>query len=193
VFSTKTIVSAVLIALPLAAAAGTRDPGVNERQHNQQHRIQQGVQSGELTRGETRRLEAESRHIRREEARYKADGNLTRAERADLQHDLNRSSCHIYNQKHDGQSRPPAAVRDPGVNARQRNQHDRIAQGVRSGELTRDEANALRTRERSIRQEERQYKSDGILTRDERKDLHQDLSGASRSIYSEKHDAETRN
>lgn len=79
------------------------------------------------------------------------------------------------------------------MNARQHNQHDRIAQGVRSGELTRDEANVLRTRERSIRQEERQYKSDGILTRDERKDLHQDLNAASRSIYSEKHDAETRN
>jgi hypothetical protein len=78
------------------------------------------------------------------------------------------------------------------VNARQHNQHDRIAQGVRSGELTRDEANALRTRERSIRQEERQYKSDGMLTRGERKDLHRDLNAAGRSIYGEKHDAETR-
>ena len=86
-----------------------------------------------------------------------------------------------------------AGTRDPGVNARQHNQHDRIAQGVRSGELTRDEANALRTRDRSIRQEERHYKSDGMLTRDERKDLHRDLNAASRSIYGEKHDAETRN
>ncbi len=201
-FSTKTTataataataVAAVLIALPLAAAAGTRDPGVNQRQHNQQQRIQQGVKSGELTRGEARGLQAEQRHIRREEARYKSDGTLTRAERADLQHDLNRSSRHLYNQKHDEQSRPPAAVRDPGVNARQHNQHDRIAQGVRSGELTRDEAKGLRAEQRSIRQEERQYKSDGILTKDERKDLHQDLNAASRNIYNEKHDAQARN
>jgi hypothetical protein len=193
VLSTKRMVAAILMALPLVAAAGARDPGVNQRQHNQQQRTQQGVKSGELTRGEARRLHAEQRHIRREEARYKADGELTRAERADLHRDLNRSSYDIYRQKHDGQSRPPAAVRDPGVNARQHDQHDRIAQGVRSGELTRDEANALRTRERSIQQEERQYKSDGILTRDERKDLHQDLNAASRSIYIEKHDPETRN
>ena len=192
-FSTKTLVSAVLIALPLAAAAGTRDPGVNQRQHNQQQRIQQGVKSGELTRGETRRLETEQRHIRHEEARYKSDGQLTRAERADLQHDLNRSSRHIYNQKHDGEARPPAAVRDPGVNQRQHNQHDRIAQGVRSGELTKGEAKGLRAEQRSIRQEERLYKSDGMLTKAERTDLHQDLNAASRNIYNEKHDADTRN
>ena len=192
-FATKKMMAAVLMALPLVAAAGTRDPGVNQRQHNQQQRIQQGVKSGELTRGETRRLETEQRHIRNEEARYKSDGQLTRAERADLQHDLNRSSRHIYNQKHDGQTRPPAAGRDPGVNQRQHNQHDRIAQGVRSGELTKDEAKGLRAEQRSIRQEERQYKSDGILTKAERTDLRQDLNAASRNIYNEKHDADTRN
>jgi hypothetical protein len=191
--ATKTMFAAVLIALPLVAAAGTRDPGVNQRQYNQHQRIQQGVKSGELTRGETRRLAAEQRHIRHEEARYKSDGQLTRAERGDLQHDLNRSRRHIYAEKHDVQHRPPAAVRDPAVNARQHNQHERIAQGVRSGALTQDEAKALRTEQRSIRQEERQYKSDGILARDERRDLHQDLRAASRDIYSEKHDAATRN
>lgn len=182
-----------LAALPLIAAAGTSDPGVNQRQHNQQHRIHQGVKSGELMPRETRRLEAEQRHIRREEARYKADGELTPAERADLHRDLNRSSRHIYHEKHDAQRRPAAAVRDPGVNARQHHQRDRIAQGVRSGELTKDEAKSLRAEQRAIRQEERQYKSDGVLTTDERKDLHQDLNAASRNIYNEKHDGQKRN
>ena len=192
-FSTKTTFAAVLMALPLVAAAGTRDPGLNQRQHNQQQRIQQGVESGELTRGETRRLAAEQRHIRREDARYKSDGQLTRAERADLNRDQNRASRDIYRQKHDAEARPPAAVRDPGVNDRQHNQHDRIAQGVRSGELTKDEAKGLRAEQRSIRQDERSYKSDGMLTKAESKDLHQDLNASSRSIYNEKHDAETRN
>jgi hypothetical protein len=150
------------------------------------------VKSGELTRGEARRLQAQQRHIRHEEARYKSDGQLTRAERADLQHDLNRSSRHVYAEKHDAQQRPPAAVRDPGVNTRQHHQHDRIAHGVRSGALTADEARALRAERRSLRQEERQYKSDGMLTRGERRDLHRDLNVASRNIYDEKHDAETR-
>jgi CRISPR/Cas system-associated endoribonuclease Cas2 len=190
--STLILALAATAALPGIAVAGNRDPGVNQRQHHQQQRIQQGVQSGELTRGETRRLEAEQRGIRQEERRYTADGQLTRAERADLHRDQNHASRDIYRQKHDAQDRPPAAVRDPGVNAHQRDQHDRIAEGVRSGSLTKDEAKGLRAEQRSIRQEERQYKSDGVLTRDERKDLRQDLNVASRNIYSEKHDAEVR-
>jgi len=44
-----------------------------------------------------------------------------------------------------------------------------------------------------MRQEARQYKSDGVLTTDERKDLHQDLNAANRNIYNEKHDGERRN
>ena len=81
---------------------------------------------------------------------------------------------------------------DPGVNHRQHNQQDRIAQGVRSGSLTRGEANGLRDEQRKVRQEERQYEADGALTRGERKDLQQDLNASIRSIYNEKHDAETR-
>lgn len=187
------LLAAILAAAPVAALAGPHGPGVNQRQHNQHARIQQGVNSGELTGREARGLRAEQRHIRREEARYRADGTLTRAERADLHHDLNRSSRHIYGQKDDAQDRPRAALRDPGVNQRQHNQGNRIVQGLRSGELTRDEAQVLRQEQRAIRHEEREYRSDGALTRDERKDLHQDLNEASRAIYGEKHDDERRN
>jgi hypothetical protein len=84
------------------------------------------------------------------------------------------------------------AVRDPGVNARQHRQQHRIQRGVRSGELTKDEVKELASERRTIRQEERAYKSDGVLTRDERKDLHQDLNATSKNIYEEKHDAEKR-
>lgn len=186
---------ALVAALPTFALAGTRDAGVNHRQANQQARIHQGAQSGQLTRGEAHRLEAEQRQIRREEHAFKSDGQLTGWERRDLQRDQNAASRDIYRQRHDGQVRPYAgnpAVRDPGVNRIQHDQQARIAQGVRSGELTRDEAQALRGTERSIRAEERAYKSDGKLTVDERADLRQDLGAASRSIYLEKHDAERR-
>jgi aminoglycoside phosphotransferase family enzyme len=86
----------------------------------------------------------------------------------------------------------PGSARDPRVNRHQFKQHERIEQGVRSGELTRGETRQLAAEQRAIRQEERRYKSDGVMTRDERKDLHQDLNAASRNIYNEKHDAETR-
>jgi hypothetical protein len=86
----------------------------------------------------------------------------------------------------------PHHPRDPGVNRQQYNQGQRIQQGVRSGQLTRQETGSILEERRSIRQQERSYKSDGTLTRDERKDLHQDLNDLSKDIYAEKHDDEQR-
>lgn len=178
------------------AEAGVRDPGVNARQQNQRQRIQQGARSGELTRRETGKLASEQRDVRQLERAYKSDGELTRAERVDLHHEQNQASRDIYNQKHDAQTRPvtapPPASRDPGVNQRQANQTGRIVNGVKSGELTHDEAQELRDGRRDIRQTEQEYKSDGALTRDERIDLHQDLNQQSRDIYEAKHNEETR-
>lgn len=94
--------------------------------------------------------------------------------------------------QHKGSDERKPQLRDPGVNQRQAGQHGRIEQGIRSGQLTREEVKQLAIEQKSIRQEERQYKSDGVLTKNERKDLHQDLSAASKDIYSEKHDAEHR-
>jgi Skp family chaperone for outer membrane proteins len=82
--------------------------------------------------------------------------------------------------------------RDPGVNVRQEHQRDRIQQGVRSGELTRRESIRLREEQRDIRQLERAYKSDGVLTGAERRDLHQEQNQASRHVYNQKHDAQER-
>jgi Skp family chaperone for outer membrane proteins len=176
-------------------AAGTRDPGVNARQANQRERIQQGVKSGELTRSEARKVGEEQRDVRQLERAYKSDGTLTARERADLHHEQNQASRDIYRQKHDVQDRPDRrrpGVRDPGVNQRQSNQTGRIMQGVRTGELTRDEATELRTERRDIRGLEQDYKSDGSLTKDERQDLHQQLNQQSKEIHEERHDDEAR-
>jgi hypothetical protein len=178
------------------AEAGTRDPGVNQRQQNQHQRIKQGARSGELTRRETGALAREQRDVRQLERAYKSDGELTRAERVDLHQEQNQASRHIYNQKHDAQDRPaasvPPAVRDPGVNQRQVNQTGRIVNGVKTGELTHDEAQGLREGRRDIRQTEQEYKADGALTREERVDLHQDLTQQSKDIYEAKHNDVTR-
>ena len=85
-----------------------------------------------------------------------------------------------------------ASDSDPGVNKRQARQHHRIAEGVKSGELTHSEAKSLRTEQRAIRAEEAEFKSDGKLTRGERRELHRDLNESSRDIHREKHDDDTR-
>jgi len=81
------------------------DPRVDRMQAQERNRIAQGIRSGQLTRGEADRLVAEQRSIQAEERRYRADGVLTRAERTDLNRDLNAASRHIYNETHDDQTR----------------------------------------------------------------------------------------
>ncbi len=197
-----TAAAITFLALPVAAQAGGRDLSVNARQHNQQQRIFQGLRSGELTRGEARRLQAQQRTIRHEERRFRSDGALSNAERRVLHGDLNRASRSIYNQKHDWQRRAWGSgypriggyprIRDPYIDAHQWRQHARIGQGIRSGELTRGEVQALRGEQRAIRLQEREYKSDGVLSRGERRDLRGDLRESSRDIYVQKHDNDRR-
>jgi hypothetical protein len=83
-----------------------------------------------------------------------------------------------------------APIHDPYVNAQQHRQHERIQQGVRSGQLTRSETRELANQQRSLRQQERGYKSDGVMTHNERQDMRQDQRGASQNVYTQKHDLE---
>ncbi len=88
------------------------------------------------------------------------------------------------------QTPPPA--RDPnatpGIDKRLDNQEKRIEQGEKSGTLTPHEAGRLETREAKTEADLAAAKSDGKVTKDERKDLHQDLNHDSRAIHHQKHD-----
>lgn len=87
----------------VSAFAQTNTPGVDQRQLNQDQRIQQGAQSGSLTQREENRLERGQNRIDRMENKAKADGNVTPQERKRLQHAENVESRQIYREKHDRQ------------------------------------------------------------------------------------------
>ena len=80
-------------------------PGIDARERNQRERIAQGVQSGELTRPETRRIVRGEARLHRHERIARSDGIVTRAERFRLHRHSDRMSGRIYRQKHDVQSR----------------------------------------------------------------------------------------
>jgi hypothetical protein len=82
---------------------GTSD--IDRRQENQQKRIQHGVRTGEITRSEYQRLQAEQARIAELERRAKADGYLSASERAYLRSAQNEANRHIYQEKHDGEKR----------------------------------------------------------------------------------------
>ena len=83
-----------------ALAGTTNDPGIQKRELNQEKRIEQGVQSGQLTPKEAGRLETQQAKIKQDEERMKADGKLTKAERKKLKREQNRASNNIYRKKH---------------------------------------------------------------------------------------------
>lgn len=93
---------AASVALPaLAQPAAT--PGIDQRQANQERRIDQGIASGELNARETTRLERGQQRVENMETRAKSDGVVTKRERARIHQAQDRQSKRIYRQKHDRQ------------------------------------------------------------------------------------------
>jgi len=101
--SASTLLVAVLTAFALPVLAQTNTPNIDQRQANQQQRIDQGVKSGQLTGKEAARLEKGQEHVQKVEDKAKADGVVTKKERARIQHAENVQSRHIAKQKHDRQ------------------------------------------------------------------------------------------
>jgi hypothetical protein len=83
--------------------------------------------------------------------------------------------------------------RHGSINRREHYQRERIRDGIRSGELTRREANRLINQQRRIESYERRSRlDDGRLDWQERRRLHQMLNRSSRNISREKHDGQDR-
>lgn len=97
--------TAILAAVAATLAAGAVTPAladrVDQRQYNQQNRIERGVATGKLTPGEAARLEREQANIRASERAFKDDGRLSPRERAILEAKQDRASRDIYAEKHD--------------------------------------------------------------------------------------------
>lgn len=84
---------------------GKRTPVATKRQGNQQKRIAEGVASGELKKGEVRKLEKEQRDVQQEKREARADGTVTGAERKEIQKEQNEASRKIYKSKHNNKTR----------------------------------------------------------------------------------------
>ncbi len=99
------IVLAVVITVALALLTGTvgaetHAPRIQQRENRQQQRIEQGEQSGSLTRSESARLEAQQVKISRDEQQMASDGNLSTAERKKLTREQNRANRAVYRKQH---------------------------------------------------------------------------------------------
>ena len=115
-FVTAVLASALVIA-PAAMVAqttttttptpGAHDYNIGQRKVDQQDRIAQGVKSGQLTAGETSRLEHQEAGINKEERGMRAqdNGHLTSRDRKTLHAQQNQESRRIYRDKHNAAAR----------------------------------------------------------------------------------------
>jgi hypothetical protein len=88
------------------------------------------------------------------------------------------------------QSSPtPPIPKPPTINQRLENQQDRIAQGIKSGQLSAGEAANLETKEGAITNEVKadRQANGGKLTQAERAQVNHQLNHTSRQIYRDKH------
>jgi hypothetical protein len=93
--------------LLLGSPAGAQTyyhPSYDQREDYQQHRIQQGVDSGSLTPGEARYLEREQNRIQATEDRMRADGRLSPWERERLRQMQGQANRDIYRLDHNGRT-----------------------------------------------------------------------------------------
>jgi hypothetical protein len=182
--------SAALAQTPATTAAA--DPTIGQRKENQQDRIANGVKSGQLTAGETSNLETKEAAINGETRADRAanGGKLTAAEKTQVNKQQNQLSNQIYKDKHNANT---AHYGNNPVGQRRENQQDRIAQGIKSGQLTAGETAKLENQQKGINQQVAADRSanGGKLTPGEKKQVNQEQNAASKNIYNKKHNART--
>lgn len=213
--ATSSVLAVVMAAgLAVAGPAQAREHGVNERQGQQRERTATGVRSGEVTRQESRTLRHDAQRIERKEQAYRSDGHFSGAERHEVHRDLDRHGRQIHQARNDQDGRgghggvdrgqgQGASHNAPGwhggrdwghgrggIDGAQQRQREQIREGMRSGSLTPQEVRRLGGEQRQIAALERSYRADGVLSRDERRDLNGELRDAGRHIYNQSHDAD---
>jgi hypothetical protein len=112
-FTISAVGVAIAIASLAASAGGTATPRVDQREADQQKRIDAGVASGQLNARETNRLDKQQARIASTEAKDKADGTVTKSERAELHRMQRRANKNVYAQKHDAQTAQTAQPAKP--------------------------------------------------------------------------------
>jgi hypothetical protein len=179
-----------------STSTNAQDTGSNiqSRKENQQDRIANGVKSGELTAGETSNLEKKESNLNQEEGdmRKLDNGKLTAADKATMNQQQNKLSNQIYDDKHNAATQNTDPKSKEGERAE--NQQDRIANGIKSGQLTDKEAKHLENNEAKINNEVRNDRAanGGKMTSQEKAQVNRQQNRESRQIYNAKHNGARR-
>ena len=180
-FTASLIASALFAGLGVAPAMaqGANTPRIDLAQQAISTRIQQGMASGHITPSEAQMLIRRERDIQMRENQYKANGSANPQERQQLRAELSALNADVERMMANRQVVRPAGnagnADTPGIDNLEYQISRRIDEGVRSGHITQREARRLERREREIARHEAFFKSDGVVTREERRQLRDEL------------------
>jgi len=182
-------IATLLSGAALAQTAAEKD---QQRDVNQQQRIENGLQSGQLSTKEAGRLEREQQHVDRMEARDLKDGHMSAGEQLRLDKAQDAASADIYRQKHDAQTGNPNSASSQRLQAdvqRNVNQQQRIQNGMENGSLTNREASRLEAGQARTDRKVANAAADGHVGAAEQGRIRRSENRQSANVYRKKHNA----
>jgi hypothetical protein len=163
-----------------------------QRDVNQQQRIEQGLKSGELSTREAGHLEREQQHVDKMQARDLRDGTISPGEQARLNAAQNKASRDIAADKHNGITGNPNSVSSQRMQAdvqRNVNQQQRIANGVHNGALTNREVGSLERGQAHVDRKEANAAANGRVGAAEQRSVQRSDNRQSARVFRRKHNA----
>jgi hypothetical protein len=193
-----TAITVQLIAMSvLTTAAWAQTPAEQDQQRNvnQQQRIEQGLQSGQLSTKEAGSLERQEKHVDNMEARDLKNGSMSAGEQARLNAAQNKVSSDIYADKHNGVTGNPNSASSQRMQSdvqRNVNQQQRIQNGMDNGSLTNREAGSLERGQARVNGREANAAANGHVGAAEQRGIQRSENRQSRRVYRKKHNAVTK-
>lgn len=177
-FTASLLASALFVSLWGAPvmAQGTNTPAVDRAQQAISARIQQGMASGHITPSEARELYRRDRDIEMREYQMKSNGNVNPQERQRLRADVEGLAAEVERMMANSSVVGQGRDNTPGIDNVQANIGQRIDEGVRTGHISRRDARRLHMRERAIARHEANFKRNGVVTPQERRQLREELN-----------------
>jgi hypothetical protein len=194
---TSSITLQLLAMSVLTTAAWAQTPAEQDQQRdvNQQQRIEQGLQSGQLSTKEAGSLEHQEQHVDNMEAHDLKNGSMSAGEQARLNAAQNRVSGDIYADKHNGTTGNPNSASSQRMQAdvqRNVNQQQRIQNGMDNGSLTNREAGSLERGQGHVNGKEANAAANGHVSAREQGRIQRSANRQSGRIYRKKHNATTK-
>jgi len=192
---TQLLTACAVLALSIGSASAQAVSTDQQRDTNQQDRIDQGLKSGQLSTGEAAKLEQGEAHIDHMESKADKNGSVSPAEQARIQAAQNRESAAIHSDKTNAVTGNPNSASSQRMQAdvaRDANQDQRTENGIKSGQVTNREAGSIDRGQAHLDHSEAVAGANGHVSAREQARTQRIANRQSNHIYRAKHNARTR-